>query len=644
MRKILLISFTLLYSFIFSQKIFSTVPKITQEDFKKEKSSIDPDAPAEILYRSMKHFIDLDATITTTYILRVKIYDKDKSADFLSPEFMTYETDSKEREKVTSFSAVTYNFENGKITSDKVEKDSKFKSKENKNYIVNKFTFPNVKNGSIVEYKYVLYAPSNFLWSIDRYILDQTIPQKYVDYQLEVPKFLGYNINYRGALEPQHRDVGARHVYGSQYEFYKFGYENVKGFKEEKYVANNDNYKTAIKAELNSTNINGQFKSYALSWNDIAERLYEYEDFGGELKKMSLVKSILPNEIRQIVDKSNKADAILKFVQNNYSWNKDVSISTDKGIKNLLSTKMGNSAEINLLLTMIMKDAGLNAFPVGVSTVSRGTLTSYSPSIAQLNYVFTAVEEDGAMKYYDATSKTSKVYELPRRALNGKGILLDQKKGALVSVFYPKVSETHLIVDAKLNEDASFTGSFKDIDTNLYSNFVKEQYEEGVEDFHKLYKDRYSFSLNNLKSESLDNGNFQTSMDFSSDSFVDQIGNKLVFNPLLFLYSKNHDFDQTETRKAPIEFITAFNKVKKVTVSLPEGYQFENIPSPKKFRTDDDSIVYTYTPTLKENVLEIETSIKVNSYEFEKEYYPAFKQVYDNITKLEGQVVTAVKK
>ena len=29
---------------------------------------------------------------------------------------------------------------------------------------------------------------------------------------------------------------------------------------------------------------------------------------------------------------------------------------------------------------------------------------------------------------------------------------------------------------------------------------------------------------------------------------------------------------------------------------------------------------------------------------FPKEYYPAFKQIYDNVTKMEAQVVTAVKK
>ena len=38
------------------------------------------------------------------------------------------------------------------------------------------------------------------------------------------------------------------------------------------------------------------------------------------------------------------------------------------------------------------------------------------------------------------------------------------------------------------------------------------------------------------------------------------------------------------------EFFTANEKVKKVTIKLPEGYVFENVPKSKRFRTDDNII------------------------------------------------------
>ena len=644
MKKNLFFLLVLLLNFGFAQKNFKTLPKISPEDFAQQKSTITPDAPAEYLHRSMRHVILTDGTIETTYISRMIIYDKDKADSYLSPEFSIYETDDREREQILSFNAVTYNLEGGKVVTNKVEKDSKFRSKEDKNYTVTKFTFPNVKNGSIVEYKYSIGAPSRFLWSIDRFMIETSLPQRYVDYFLDSPKYLGYNINYKGEVMPKARQVEQMIIYGSEYQVYRFGYENVPAYKDEMYVLNDNNQKTSIKAELNSTHINNEYKSYATSWEDIRKRLNDYDDFGGQIKKMNLVKELLPQDVTKIATKLDRANAILKYVQSNYTWNKEVSVATEKGVKNLISSKSGNSAEINLLLLMLMRSTGLDANPVVLSTIDRGELLGYVPSIAQLNYVFVGVELDKNFYYFDATSKNARVYELPRRALNKTGVLLTDSGAKVVDVFYPKKSSTYLTVDAKLLPDGTFSGKFSDRDTNLYANLVNELYNDGKEDHIKLYKDKYKFALSDINCKLREDGDFETTLNFNSDTFVDAIGNKLAFNPLLFLYAKNHDFNQTDVRRAPIDFFTANEKVKKVEIVLPEGYVFENVPKAKKFRTDDDSIQYSYVPTLDGNKLTLETKVTIGDSTFPKEYYPAFKQIFDNITKLEGQVVTAVKK
>lgn len=645
MKKIFSLFSVLMISFVFGQKVFRDLPKISEEDLSATKSAIDPDAPAEVLYRSMRHIISTEGNLESTYIERIKIYNKDKiEQSYLNPEISIYEITNVDRQKLSSLSAVTYHLDNGKIITDKVTKDSKFKSKEDKNYTITKFAFPNVQNGSVIEYKYVIFSPINFLWTMPRFMVELDIPQQYAEYYLDTPGYFGYNINYKGSLVPKARDTEKKNIYASEYQVYRFAYENIPAFKEENYVLNNDNYKTSIKAELNSTHIGTEFKSYSLSWEDIRKRLYEHENFGGELKRENLVKNILPEEIKSIPNREERANAILKFVEKNYTWNKEVDVVTDKGIKNLISTKIGNSAEINLLLIMLMRNAGLNANPVVLPTVGRGMLLDYSPTITQLNYVFACVENNGNFYYYDATSKIADVFELPRRALNDRGVLMTDKEAKVVAVFYPNKSQTFLTVDAKLNPDGTFSGAFSDRDTNLYANFVNEMYLDNKEDYKKIYKDKYKFALDSLNSGVKENGDFETTFNFNSDTFVDVIGNKLVFNPLLFLYSQNHDFNQSQPRRAPLQFFTANEKIKKVTITLPEGYVFENVPKLKKIRTEDSSIAYSYTPTVEGNKLTLETTTLIDGDSFPAEYYPAFKQIFDGITKLEGQVVTAVKK
>lgn len=628
---------------LFAQKhTYLEIPKLTDADVQNMTPSIKSDAPAEILYTSYHYRIDMNGIMYNDVVSRIKIYDKDKANDYLNVEIQLYESPNGGKELLTNLKAYTYNYENGKIKASKVEKDSKFKSAEDKNYQVSKFAFPDVKNGSVIEYKYTIETP--FYWSVPKVMIERDIPSKYIEYVFETPILLGYTINYKGSISPKYRDINQEILYGSQYSTYRFAYENVAAYKQESFVRNNDNYKTSIKAEVNSSNIDNIFRSFTTSWEDIRKRLYENEDFGDQLKKMSAVKSILPASIKSIANELDRANAILKFVQTNYKWNNELDVVADKGIKNLISTKIGNSAEINLLMIMLMKDAGITANPIVLSTVGRGILTSYAPSLALLNYVIAGVESSGKFYMYDGTSKFSSQNIIPPRALNYFGFLMTDKEVKQLNIVCPSVSETVLAVDAKLNDNGTFSGHFSDTDTKMFAMLAEESYADNKEDYQKEYKDQYKFPYKNIKSGNDENGAFSTSFDFDSDTFVDVLGSKLVFNPLLFLYTKNHDFNQAEPRKAPLEFLSAYNRNKKVTITLPEGYVFENIPKSKKIRTEDNEIVYDYNVTQEGNKLTLETTTSVDDSTYPKEYYAAFKQIFDNITKLEGQVVTAVKK
>lgn len=641
--KLLFVIFLANSAFVFAQKhTYLEVPKLTNEDVENMKPLLKSDAPAEILYRSYHYRIDYNGNMYADIVSRIKIYDKEKANEYLETEISLYESPRGDREKLMNLKAFTYNMENDKIKSTKVEKDSKFKSTEDKDYTITKFAFPDVKSGSVLEYQYTIETP--FISTVPRVMIERSIPIKYIEYVFDTPKQLGYTINYKGDLSPTYRDTSEKNMYGGEHNTFRFAYDNVPAFKDENFVKNINNYKTSIKAEMNSSMVNGLITNYTVSWNDVRKRLAERDDFGAQLKKSSAVKDILPASIKNINNDDEKANAVLKFVQNNYKWNDEVSVITEKGIKNLISTKIGNSAEINLLMIMLMRDCGLKADPVVLSTVNRGLLLSYAPSLSQLNYVVAGIQDKNTVSLYDGTSKYSQKNTIPPRALNQIGILLTEDNIKQYNVFFPGKSETVLAVDAKLNDDGTFSGHFSDSDTKLFALMVHEMYDENKENYQKNYKERYNFPFNNIKSDVKENGDFETSFDFNSDSFVDAIGSKLVFNPLLFLYSKNHDFNQEEKRRAPLEFESAYNRIKKVSIVLPEGYVFENIPKSKKFRTDDNYISYKYEVKQEGNKLTVETTTSIEDNNFEKEYYPAFKQIFDNITKMEGQVVTAVKK
>ena len=78
--------------------------------------------------------------------------------------------------------------DNDKVITSKVEKDAKFKSKEQKNQFIQKFTFPNVKDGSIIEYQYQVNTP--FLQLLDKTYLEFDIPIIYEEYVFDFPSLV----------------------------------------------------------------------------------------------------------------------------------------------------------------------------------------------------------------------------------------------------------------------------------------------------------------------------------------------------------------------------------------------------------------------------------------------------------------------
>mgnify|MGYP006382916491 FL=1 len=199
--------------FVFSQHKFLKYPEFNKNELSKTKSTIKEDAHAEILYSSISNLI-INGQLETKVFKRIKIYNKEKSSQYLDVEIPLYEGNG-ERESVSGLKAVTYNLENDKVVTSKVEKDAKFRSKEQKNRFIQKFTFPNVKDGSIIEYQYQLNSP--FLQLLDKTYLEFDIPVIYEEYIFDFPKFFGYNYNFQGGLMPKYKEDQAQMMYGQDY-------------------------------------------------------------------------------------------------------------------------------------------------------------------------------------------------------------------------------------------------------------------------------------------------------------------------------------------------------------------------------------------------------------------------------------------
>ncbi|KQT18401.1 transglutaminase [Chryseobacterium sp. Leaf404] len=643
MKKLLVTFCCVSAVFLYSQKHeFLKMPKFTIDDLKKSKSAIDVKAPAEILYRSVHYRID-DSTgdLLKNIAYRIKVYDKDKVEDWMNLEISLYDNNNGSKEALRSMKAVVYNLENDKIAETKVDKSSKFKSKENKYTTVNKFAFPNIKNGSVIEYRYEVSSP--FAYQVPMAYIELDIPSEYTEYVFESPVEMSYHIDFTGSLSPKHRKVEEAQLYGRTTKTYRFAFEDLKAFKTENFVKNSDNYRTKVRAELHSTYFNNSLKMYTASWEDIRKKLWDDEDFGNQYRKDRAVKEIMPSDIAGEKEELKRAQLIHSFVKNNYTWNESNGYFAENGVKNLIKTKTGNCGDLNLMLLGMLRSSGIKAYPILVSTIKNGNVNITFPNVGNFNYVIICAEISGKSYLFDATSRQSSEGILPSRVWNNTGLILRDDKAEVISLNNIKMSYNYLTTKAKINENGIISGVYEDRDVGLFAMNAKEHYDENQEKYSKQYKENFSVDFTDIKSDVLENGDFESKMSFSSENLIDNVGKKKIFNPLLFLHSSSNDFNQIEERKYMIDFISPVSKIKTVEIEIPEGYEVEDLPKSKKIVTEDKEISYSYIVEKNNNKIKVTSQYKIASADYPKEYYPAFKQIWKVISDSESQVMSLVK-
>ena len=181
--------------------------KLSKQDFEKTKSSIQADAPAEVLYADGNYKVTFNTSQggveqTKKVFYRIIVFDKDKTPDdVLKVEIPLYKSSGSDQDKLISLKAITYNLENGKIVEQKVEKKDIFLDKVHRFLDKQTFTFPNVKNGSILEYTYEIVSP--FVRQTDTWYFQGSIPVVTSNFTFQNQEYFNYQQDLRGGFAPK---------------------------------------------------------------------------------------------------------------------------------------------------------------------------------------------------------------------------------------------------------------------------------------------------------------------------------------------------------------------------------------------------------------------------------------------------------
>lgn len=623
--------------------------KNVEADLEKTVYELAPDAPAVVLFDVGHAEYKYDETegfqIFFTRHRRVKILDK--NAFDMADVKIWYRNGGQFRNQVSSVRAATYNLVDGKVEDEKVRNRDMFTEQVNDEWAVRKFAFPNVKEGSIIEYSYTETITQ--FTEVPSWYFQEEVPVLWSEYSAAIPEYYKFKRSTQGAVPLQYEEKELYDKidrYNVEFTTHKYHWiaKNVPAFKEEPFMPAPDEFISQVYFELSTIDFPWEtVKNYTQTWSAINKTLLDITSFGGFINQQRAVR----DEVAQITgDAEAEMEKLLvtyTYLQNTVNWNGIRDIYATERPKKILENKSGSAADINLLLVLMLREAGIQSNPVILSTTDHGIVNPGNPNISEFNYTIASAVVDDRYILLDATDKYLPAGMLPARCLNGNGRLINETGGMNMSLLNNEKSVKMIMADLTMDTDGNMSGTVSTKYSSLAAaSFRKDVNENGfdkyIEDFENSH---HNWEVQNFEVENLENiyddVTQKLTVNISNES--ETTSDLIFFTPMLMEQIEENPFKAQE-RSYPIDFVFPREEMVMLKLTLPEGYVVDEVPENMQIALPDNDCVYGFTVSAFGNVVQMTSKMQINRTFHSPENYATLRNFFEQVvSKQAGQIV-----
>lgn len=634
------------FSYCCAQKEITEFGDFTAGEMNLKQCEFDKDADAVVLSDRANSYYNDNYNLITERRIRLKIL-KENGIDRGNIHIRYYSDEG--FESIRSIEAIVLNFDNvGNKVWSKLDNKSIYNKKLNKYYSETSFALPNVKVGSIIEYRYESQMKN--YGGLREWVFQKDLPVMLSSYNLtivpnaefaysvyksnDMPVVIKPNSKNGSVLlemsnVPALREeafMGARRDYLQRVNFQFAGYKHVAG----------DGYSTSRTSTT----------KYSTTWKDLAQEMLSSAGFGSQINKsLSGAEALKETWIKE-PDEFIRMKTIHNYVQSHFSWNNIYAKYADDGLKETWEKKTGTSGEINLILINLLKSCGLDVKPLLVSERDYGKIDTTYPYLDQFEKTVAYVAAGGKQYILDATDRQTPSFMIPFDLLNTTGFIVDKKNAGLVKIADDmRKNSTMIYVTANITGAglAEADATVKNYDYAKINK--KEEYNNNKKKYKKDFFEPFaltaldSFNVTGAESDSLPlehvvKINYQ----------LNKTGDYFLLNCNLFTGLTKNPFI-TEQRFSDINFGCKYSYTLNESFTLPKNLSAETLPKTMRLVTSDKSLtIVRQVSQLDENTIYVGFKIDFYKTEYSADDYFAVQGFYKQMIELLNEPVVLKEK
>lgn len=636
---------------------------IKPEEFTKDYSSLDSAAEAVYLYEagSVKHEGNNQGWFSVIYKVhrRILLTSKNSFDDLSTVKIHLFE-DGTAKEKIENLQAATYNLENGKVVQTKVDKNSIFKDKDG-DYQVVKFTFPNIKEGSIIEYTYTTNSP--FYRYVPSWTFQGGYPELWSEFTIEQPQFFEFVVLNQGYLKPvidtttitkdnfsvliPNATGASRTVsFSSGVVTHTWAFKDIPALKEESFVTTLDNHVERLEFQFSAERFpDQQPKTYLHDWYETVDQLMKNENFGAALNKENgWLKDDVKTAVNGETDPVKKAKNIYEYVRDNYTCTDNSARLLSQTPRKTVQSKKGNVVDINMLLITMLRVAGYNADPVLLSTRGHGKTYDMYPIMSRFNYVIARLNIDDKQYLLDASDPVLGFGHLSGKCYNGNARVIASLP-SLINLEADSLQEASVTSFFVTNDsDGKLTGTYKTTFGTMGSENMREKMKKtNSEEYFKDIKKAYPFevTLSNTAIDSLDKKEMPVSVQYDISFHADE--DIIYFSPMMTADAYKENPFKAAERFYPVEIPYCIDDVYILNMEIPAGYKVDELPKPARVSLNGGEGMFEYLIQAGGSGIQLRCRTKLNKATFEPEDYETLRNFFAFIVEKQNEQIVFKK-